>query len=85
MMHTLLIHHGPVIDTKKLIEWINSKSLTVKSSVITHFHEDASGGISYLNSLQIKTYATQLTNRLLKREEREESSETISNNVFRIS
>ncbi len=69
-----------VKDTKKLVEWITSKKLTLKSAVVTHFHKDASGGLSFLNSLEIKTYATPLTNKLLKSKKREESSHEIKNN-----
>jgi len=52
--------------TKELIEWIEAKGLTLKKTVVTHFHEDASGDLPLLNDLKIKTYATSLTNKLLK-------------------
>lgn len=71
-----------IADTENLITWIKSKGLTLKSSVVTHFHEDASGGIALLNTLQIKTYATTLTNKLLALKKRQQSSEEISNNPF---
>jgi len=71
-----------VADTENLITWIKSKGLTLKSSVVTHSHEDASGGIVLLNNLQVKTYATTLTNKLLALEKRQKSSEEISNNPF---
>jgi glyoxylase-like metal-dependent hydrolase (beta-lactamase superfamily II) len=51
-----------VADTKKLLEWAKLKRFVVKSAVVTHFHEDASGGMSLLNKLKIETYATTLTN-----------------------
>ena len=73
-----------VKDTKKLVEWITSKKLTLKSAVVTHFHKDASGGLSFLNSLEIKTYATPLTNKLLKSKKREKSSHEIKNNEFEL-
>jgi len=69
-------------DTEKLISWIKTKGLTIEASVITHFHEDASGGISLLNKLNIKTYATPLTNQLLKSNHRETTSDTIPRNLF---
>jgi glyoxylase-like metal-dependent hydrolase (beta-lactamase superfamily II) len=71
-------------DTKKLVAWIESKDLTLKSAVVTHFHKDASGGLSYLNSLKIKTYATSLTNNLLSRDLREKSNNEISDNTFEL-
>lgn len=73
-----------VRDTKRLVAWIESKDLTLKSAVVTHFHEDASGGLSFLNSLKIKTYATTLTNQLLNAKQREKSSHEINNNEFEI-
>jgi glyoxylase-like metal-dependent hydrolase (beta-lactamase superfamily II) len=73
-----------VKDTKKLFAWIKSKDLTLKSAVVTHFHPDASGGLSYLNSLKIKTYATPLTNTLLDSEQREKSNHEIKSNVYEL-
>jgi glyoxylase-like metal-dependent hydrolase (beta-lactamase superfamily II) len=71
-------------DTKKLVAWIESKDLTLKSAVVTHFHKDASGGLSYLNSLKINTYATSLTNNLLSQNLREKSNNEISDNTFEL-
>jgi len=71
-------------DTEKLVSWIKSKNLIVKSSVVTHFHADASGGISYLNNQQIKTYATSLTNKLLSQKNKEEASDDIPNDTFEL-
>ena len=69
-------------DTKKLVAWIASKNLTLKSAVVTHFHQDASGGLSFLNSLKIKTYATSLTNELLSSKQRDTSSHAIRNSEY---
>ena len=68
--------------TKQLIKWAESKGLTVKSAVVTHFHEDASGDIPLLNDLKIETYATSLTNKLLKENKKEVSSNVISSDTF---
>ncbi|BCE01495.1 VMB family subclass B1 metallo-beta-lactamase [Marinicellulosiphila megalodicopiae] len=68
--------------TEQLIEWIEVRGLTIKSAVVTHFHEDASGDIPLLNDLKIKTYATTLTNKLLKLNQKEVSSDEISSNTF---
>jgi len=71
-------------DTKKLIQWIESKNLILKSAVVTHFHGDASGGISLLNSSKIKTYATPLTNKLLDLNKREKSSHIITGKTYEL-
>jgi glyoxylase-like metal-dependent hydrolase (beta-lactamase superfamily II) len=71
-----------VKDTKKLVAWIKSKNLTLKSAVVTHFHPDASGGLSFLNNLKIKTYATPLTNKLLDSRQRQKSNHEIKSNEY---
>ncbi len=71
-------------DTEVLAEWIKSKGFTLKSSVVTHFHEDASGGMPFFNNLKVKTFATPLTNSLLKKEKREPSSDEILADTFDI-
>lgn len=71
-------------DTEVLLAWLTEKNLTVKTSVITHFHEDASAGMALLNSQQIKTYATPLTNNLLKKANRTVSSNVITGNPFKL-
>jgi len=70
--------------TKELIGWIEAKGLTLKNTVVTHFHEDASGDLPLLNDLKIKTYATSLTNKLLKSNQKETSSDEISSNIFEL-
>jgi glyoxylase-like metal-dependent hydrolase (beta-lactamase superfamily II) len=70
--------------TKALIEWIEAKGLTLKNTIVTHFHEDASGDLPLLNNLKIKTYATSLTNKLLKLNKKEVSSEEILSNTFEL-
>lgn len=73
-----------VKDTKKLVAWIAAKNLTLKSAVVTHFHKDASGGLSFLNSLKIETYATSLTNSLLSLAHREKSNHEITSETFEL-
>ncbi len=68
--------------TEELIHWISSQGLVVKSSVVTHFHQDASGGIPYLNHSKIKTFATSQTNKLLKSKQKQQSSDEISTTPF---
>ncbi len=71
-------------ETAELIKWIESKDLVVKSTIVTHFHDDASGGIPYLNKSNIKTYATPLTNNLLNLNHKEISSNKVSSNPFEL-
>lgn len=68
--------------TEQLVKWIEAKGLTVKSALVTHFHEDASGDIPLLNDLKVRTYATSLTNKLLKLNQKEVSSDEISSSTF---
>lgn len=68
--------------TEQLIKWVEAEGLTLKSAVVTHFHEDASGDIPLLNDLKIPTFATSLTNELLKLDQKEVSSDEISSNTF---
>ena len=70
--------------TEKLINWIDLKGFVVKSTVVTHFHEDASSGIPFLNKSDIKTYATRKTNTLLSLKAKEQTSHEISNNTFEL-
>ena len=70
--------------TKELVEWIEAKGLTLKNTVVTHFHEDASNDLPFLNDLKVKTYATSLTNKLLKSKQKETSSKEISSNTFEL-
>ena len=71
-------------STEQLISWIKSENLNLKAAVITHFHEDASGGIPFLNNLKVKTYATSMTNNLLGNKKREKSSNEISRDTFEL-
>ncbi|MEM8497527.1 MAG: subclass B1 metallo-beta-lactamase [Pseudomonadota bacterium] len=52
-------------DTVRLVEWLKNAGLTLKGSISTHFHDDRSSGISYLNELGVDTYASTQTNELL--------------------
>lgn len=54
-------------DTEALVVWLKARNLTVKASVSTHFHDDRTAGIEYLNSISVPTYASEQTNALLKK------------------
>ncbi|WP_144210628.1 subclass B1 metallo-beta-lactamase [Shewanella donghaensis] len=53
-------------DTIKLVSWIKEQGFELKASVSTHSHDDRSAGIGYLNSIKVDTYVSELTNSLLK-------------------
>ncbi len=59
-----------IAETKALHEWIQSKGWTLKASVSTHFHDDRSIGIEYLNEQGIATYASAMTNAYLKQQDK---------------
>ncbi|MDN3651669.1 subclass B1 metallo-beta-lactamase [Thalassotalea ponticola] len=70
--------------TRQLLQWITSKGMVVRSAVVTHFHDDASGGIALLNDLNIPTYATSLTNELLQLNGNEMSTDVILGNPYEL-
>jgi len=64
-------------DTEKLVTWINEKNIELIGSISTHSHEDRTAGIKLLKSRTISTYASALTNELLKKESKAFASYTI--------
>lgn len=64
-------------DTQKLVDWIVKNNYELVGSVSTHSHEDRTAGIKWLNSQSIPTYATELTNDLLKSKKRDLAKHTI--------
>jgi metallo-beta-lactamase class B/metallo-beta-lactamase class B GIM len=64
-------------DTEKLVTWINEKNIELIGSISTHSHEDRTAGIKLLNSRSISTYASALTNELLKKEGKAFASYTV--------
>lgn len=63
-------------DTKKLAQWIKEQNLQLTGSISTHSHEDRAAGIEWLNAHSVPTYASSLTNKLLKKEGKELASNT---------
>ncbi|EPS9067718.1 IMP family subclass B1 metallo-beta-lactamase [Providencia stuartii] len=55
-------------DTEKLVNWFVERGYKIKGTVSSHFHSDSTGGIEWLNSQSIPTYASELTNELLKKD-----------------
>lgn len=76
-----------IIDTawtesqnQELLSWVTTMNLTVKSVIVTHFHEDSSAGIPFFNDLNINTYASTLTNMLLTEAKKESATMQIADN-----
>ena len=53
-------------DTEILVNWIKDKNYQLLGSVSTHSHEDRTAGIAWLKRHNIPTYASALTNEILK-------------------
>ena len=73
-----------IADTKQLLQWLESKELTLKSAIISHSHDDASAGVSLLNELNIATYATALTNKLLEAKSSDQTTQIINTNPYTV-
>lgn len=63
-------------DTAALVAWLQERNYQVKASVSTHFHDDRTAGIAYLNSISVPTYASARTNALLKHNGKALATET---------
>lgn len=64
-------------DTQLLVTWIKEHNFTLLGSVSTHSHEDRTAGIELLNSQNIPTFASELTNAFLKRDNKPIASDTL--------
>jgi len=53
-------------DSEKLVNWLQDQGYTIAGVIATHHHDDTAGGIDYFNSIGVNTYASSLTNKLLK-------------------
>lgn len=71
-----------VEDTEQLLEWIMLQGFSIKGSVSTHFHEDRTAGIQYLNSKAIPTYASESTNEILSNAGKAEATNSFVNDDF---
>lgn len=71
-------------DMPDLIIWIKNKGLTLKDTVVTHFHQDRVTGLEYLNKNNFKTFASRLTNRLLKEQHAVQANHSFSGNNFEL-
>jgi glyoxylase-like metal-dependent hydrolase (beta-lactamase superfamily II) len=57
----------PENDTKELVNWIEKQGYQLVGSVSTHSHEDRTAGIGWLNAHKLPTFASELTNQMLKK------------------
>ncbi len=69
-------------DTEKLVNWIDAQGFTAKASISTHFHSDSTGGIAFLNSKSIPTYASKQTNKLLENKGEAQATHSFTENPF---
>ncbi|WP_408901012.1 ALI family subclass B1 metallo-beta-lactamase [Photobacterium piscicola] len=66
----------------QLTKWIENRGLTLKKTVFTHFHEDQTGGLEYLQDHHFETYASALTNKLLKGDKKTAANHDFSDDNF---
>lgn len=71
-------------DTQDLVEWLDERGFQLVGSLSTHSHEDRTAGIEWLNNQGIATYATSLTNQLLRQDERAAAIHTFEHSPFSI-
>lgn len=69
-------------DTEILVKWIDAQGFTAKASISTHFHSDSTGGIAFLNSKSIPTYASKQTNKLLENKGEAQATHSFTKNPF---
>ncbi|MCH1931296.1 DIM/SIM/IMP family subclass B1 metallo-beta-lactamase [Shewanella sp. A25] len=70
------------VDTEKLVNWLKAQGFTIGASFSTHFHSDSAGGIEWLNAQAIPTYASELTNTLLKKQGQAQARHTFNGERF---
>jgi metallo-beta-lactamase class B len=65
-----------------LMVWLKNQGLTLKTTVVTHFHEDQTAGLAYLTAHGYKSYASEQTNALLKKDKKSPATNTFSGPEF---
>ena len=68
-------HYQPLLDSIK-----QKHNLPVIAVYATHWHEDRAGGFAYYNGIGIPTYATKMTNDLLKVNHKAQATHLVSTN-----
>lgn len=71
-------------DTEKLFNWIRSKNYKLLGSISTHSHDDRTAGIKWLNEKSIATYASSLTNEILRKEGKAQAKYSFEGNQFKL-
>ena len=66
----------------QLMTWIENRGLTLKKTVFSHFHEDQTGGLEYLQEHHFETYASALTNNFLKGDNKKATNHQFSGDNF---
>ena len=66
----------------QLMTWIENRGLTLKKTVFSHFHEDQTGGLEYLQEHHFETYASALTNKFLKGDNKKATNHQFSGDNF---
>ncbi|NKF49927.1 subclass B1 metallo-beta-lactamase [Shewanella sp. WXL01] len=69
-------------DTMQLVAWVDKQGLTLAASISTHSHADRTGGVGYLNSINVPTYVSDKTNALLQKTGQPLASESFSGDFF---
>ncbi|MBX6583463.1 subclass B1 metallo-beta-lactamase SIM-2 (plasmid) [Pseudomonas aeruginosa] len=69
-------------DTEKLVNWLEKNDFTVNGSISTHFHDDSTAGIEWLNTKSIPTYASKLTNELLNKNGKTQAKHSFDKESF---
>lgn len=67
-------------DTEQLANWIKQQGYELAGSISTHSHDDTTAGIKWLNEHSVPTYASKLTNSLLKKSGKALASNTFTGN-----
>lgn len=69
-------------DTEKLVAWFKDRGITITGSISSHFHIDSAAGVAWLNAQSIPTYASTLTNSLLKKQGQAEATHSFTATPF---
>lgn len=71
-----------VSDMPDLMSWLQLNGLTLKGALVTHYHADSAAGLGYLDKAGFATYASDMTNTLLKKEDKPVANHTFLSRNF---
>ncbi|MBC3767089.1 subclass B1 metallo-beta-lactamase [Neptunicella marina] len=69
-------------DMQILYKWIKHKGLTLKGAVSTHWHEDRTAGLAFLNRQSVPTYVFERTNQLLAQHQKTQATHSVKGDSF---